>query len=101
MRRSAAPAVRLTPGTSGSVRNSSRCRPEASLKGKVYLIDFWATWCAPRVYEIPYIQRAYEKYQSRGFEVISYSVDGSREVVRKYLIHGGGEFVERLHDVIV
>ncbi|HLP81186.1 MAG TPA: TlpA disulfide reductase family protein [Nitrosomonas sp.] len=47
----------------------------SSLKGKIYLLDFWATWCLACIGEIPYIQRAYEKYHSKGLEIISVSSD--------------------------
>lgn len=47
----------------------------ASLKGKVVLIDFWATWCMPCKVEIPNIKRAYEAYKDKGFEVYGVSLD--------------------------
>lgn len=46
-----------------------------SFKGKVVLIDFWATWCGPCRAEIPNILVNYQKYHSEGFEVIAISVD--------------------------
>ena len=46
-----------------------------NFKGKVVLIDFWATWCGPCRAEIPNILVNYQKYHSEGFEVIAISVD--------------------------
>lgn len=44
-------------------------------KGKYVLIDFWASWCGPCRREMPNVKAVYEKYASKGFEVISISTD--------------------------
>lgn len=47
----------------------------SSLKGKVVLIDFWASWCMPCRKENPNVVRMYKKYKGQGFEVFSVSLD--------------------------
>jgi len=46
-----------------------------SLRGKVVLIDFFASWCMPCIQELPNIQAAYEKHHDKGFEIVSIGVD--------------------------
>jgi thiol-disulfide isomerase/thioredoxin len=47
----------------------------SSLRGKYLLVDFWASWCRPCRAENPNVKAAYKKYKSKGFEVLSVSVD--------------------------
>ena len=47
----------------------------SSLRGKVVLIDFWASWCKPCRMENPNVKRVYEQYKSKGFEIIGVSLD--------------------------
>lgn len=49
----------------------------SSLKGKVVLIDFWASWCGPCRKENPNVKRIYEKYKDKGFEIYGVSLDNS------------------------
>jgi len=55
----------------------------AKMKGKVVLIDFWATWCGPCMAEVPNVKKAYAKYHPKGFEIIGISLDGGRTPVQE------------------
>jgi len=51
----------------------------SSLRGKVVLIDFWASWCRPCRMENPNVVRMYNKYHGKGFEILGVSLDKTKE----------------------
>jgi len=58
----------------------------ASLKGKVVMVNFWATWCVPCRQEMPHLEALYEKYNGLGFELLAVNVEkNNAEGARKWL----------------
>lgn len=51
----------------------------SSLKGKVVLIDFWASWCGPCRKEMPNVVKAYAKFKNKGFEIFGVSLDKEKD----------------------
>jgi peroxiredoxin len=61
-------------------------------RGKVVLIDFWASWCMPCKVEMPNVVRIHKKYKDRGFEIIGISLDSDRKAFESYIKAAGMEW---------
>ncbi len=58
----------------------------AALKGKVVMVNFWATWCVPCRQEMPHLLALYDRYNSLGFELLAVNVEkNNAEGARKWL----------------
>jgi thiol-disulfide isomerase/thioredoxin len=68
---------------------AGRERSLSEFRGKYLLLEFWGSWCGPCVAEVPNFKKAYEKYRSRGFEILGMDQDKEVEPVRKFLADQG------------
>jgi cytochrome c biogenesis protein CcmG, thiol:disulfide interchange protein DsbE len=81
----AAPAFTL-PTSSGSVSLDS-------LRGKVVLVDFWASWCVPCKSSFPWMSAMHERYRSKGLAIVAINVDKSRKSAKQFLDKHPAPFV--------
>jgi peroxiredoxin len=65
----------------------------SDFKGKVILLNFWATWCPPCRYEMPLLDKLYKEYKKMGFEVVAVSLDSNPNNVTEYLKNNSVSFI--------
>lgn len=63
-------------------------------RGKVVLLDFWASWCKPCRAENPNVKNAYAKYKAKGFEVFGVSLDETKEAWTKAIAQDGISWIQ-------
>lgn len=74
-------------------------RKLSDLRGKVVMIDFWASWCRPCRGENPNVVRLYKKYKDKGFEIYSVSMDKSRDQWLQAIKADGLEWPNHVSDL--
>lgn len=67
-------------------------------KNKYVLLDFWASWCGPCMGEVPNLKAAYKKYKSKGFEIVSVSVDEDQDDWKSAIKDNGMDWIQLLND---
>lgn len=76
-------------------------------KGRVVLINFWATWCAPCKEELPMLKAMHKNYKDKGFEIIGISLDKSLHRLQSYVkieeipypIALGNDLIQRIYQL--
>jgi thiol-disulfide isomerase/thioredoxin len=96
---SAAPGAKTAPEI--AMKNpAGKVMKLSSLRGKIVLIDFWASWCGPCRRESPNVVKLYNKYKDKGFTVFSVSLDNDAEAWKKAIAQDGLIWPNHVSDLL-
>ena len=76
-----------------------KVRRLSDMRGKVVLIDFWASWCGPCRAELPNVVRLYQKYHDKGFDIYSVSLDKDRNAWLQAILNTGQVWENHVSDL--
>ena len=76
-----------------TVKDSDRTVSLSQLRGKIVVLNFWATWCAPCVEEMPSLSRMQQKMKDKGVTVLAVSVDVDGNAYHRFLKDHNVEFL--------
>lgn len=71
--------------TPASVGKDKSFLSNADFKGKVVIVDFWASWCGPCKQELPALNSLYKKYQGKGLVVVGFNLDDKKDDALKFV----------------
>lgn len=80
-----------TDATQGLTVRSAGSFDLTAYRGKVVLINFWATWCGYCRKEVPHLVKLYDEYKDKGFELVGVSLDRGSEEKARNLVHAFAE----------
>lgn len=84
-------ARKVAPDVSLELRDGGTFRP-ADAKGKVVVMDFWATWCAPCKASFPKVDAIFQKHKDQGLVVVGVNEDEERGGIDAFLANTGAKF---------
>ena len=67
-----------------ALNDSSKILSDDNYRDKFLLIDFWGTWCAPCIEEMPYLHEAYKTFKAQGFQILSVAFRDERSKIEKF-----------------
>ncbi len=74
----------IAPNVGGVIYGTPDSITLSQLRGKLVLVDFWATWCPPCQKDMPQVVQIYNRYKNKGFEIIGVSLDKNYSALKKF-----------------